>query len=48
MEKLAIELSEPYANGDYLPVLIDYYSRFPEVEIIRPITSSTIINNNAI
>jgi hypothetical protein len=42
---LAIDLSGPYANGDYLLVLMDYYSRFPEVEIIRSITSSTIINN---
>ena len=44
--KLAIDLSGPYANGDYLLVLIDYYSRFPEVEIIRSITSSTIINKH--
>jgi hypothetical protein len=48
LKKLAIDLSGPYANGDYLLVLIDYYSRFPEVEIIRSITSSTIINNNVI
>ena len=38
--KLAIDLSGPYANfGDYLLVLIAYYSRFPEVEIIRSIKS---------
>ena len=42
--KIAIDLSEPYANGNYLLVLIDYYSRFPEVEIIRSSKSSTIIN----
>jgi hypothetical protein len=43
-KKLAIDLSGPYANGDYLLLLINYYSRFPEMEIIRSITSSTIIN----
>jgi hypothetical protein len=32
-KKLAIDLSGPYPNGYYLLVLIDYYSRFPEVEI---------------
>jgi hypothetical protein len=29
---------------EYLLVVIDYYSRFPEVEIVRSITSATIIN----
>jgi hypothetical protein len=42
-KKIAIDLSGPYANGDYLLVLIDYYSRFPEVEIIRSITSSVVV-----
>ena len=43
-KKCAIDLSGPYANNEYLLVLIDYFSRFPEVEIIRSITSATIIN----
>lgn len=33
-----------YASGDYLLVLIDYYSRFSEVEVVRSITSANIIN----
>ena len=30
-KKLAIDLSGPYANGNYLLVPIDYYSCFPEL-----------------
>ena len=33
-KKSAIDLCGPYANEDYLLVVIDYYSCFPEVEII--------------
>lgn len=43
---LAIDLLGPVPNtGDeYLVVLIDYYSRFVELEFIKPISSSAIIS----
>jgi hypothetical protein len=37
-------LTGPFTNNEYLLVVIDYYSRFPVVEIVRSITSATIIN----
>ena len=43
-KKLGIDLTGPFTNNEYLLVVIDYYSRFPEVEIVRSITSATIIN----
>ena len=43
-KKLGIDLTGPFTNNEYFLVVIDYYSRFPEVEIVRSITSATIIN----
>ncbi|MCP3666180.1 MAG: hypothetical protein GY696_27380, partial [Gammaproteobacteria bacterium] len=30
-EQLAIDISGPYFNDNYIVVLIDYYSKFPEI-----------------
>ena len=43
-KKLGIDLTGPFTNNEYLLVVNDYYTRFPEVEIVRSITSATIIN----
>lgn len=42
-ERLGMDLLGPYPGGEYLFVVIDYYSRYPEVEIIKSTTSSVII-----
>jgi hypothetical protein len=41
-KKLGIDLTGPFTNNEYLLAMIDYYSRFPEVEIVCSITSATI------
>jgi len=41
---LATDLLGPLPNGEYILVLIDYYSRYMEYKITRSITSKTIIN----
>ncbi|MES9882797.1 MAG: RNase H-like domain-containing protein [Sedimenticola sp.] len=43
-EKLAMDLTGPYGNNEQLLVIVDYYSRFPVVEIMTSTTSASIIN----
>ncbi|MCG7879290.1 MAG: RNase H-like domain-containing protein, partial [Candidatus Thiodiazotropha endolucinida] len=44
-KKVGLDLSGPYgSNNEYVMALIDYYSRFPVVEILRSTTSATIVN----
>ena len=43
-EKIGIDLTGPFKGGYYCLVIMDYYSRYPEVEILKSITSQTIIN----
>ncbi|MCP3661671.1 MAG: transposase family protein [Gammaproteobacteria bacterium] len=38
-----IDITGPFYNGHYLVVLIDYYSRFPEILDTKNITSGNII-----
>ena len=33
----------PFPSGDYLMVIIDEYSRYPEVEILKSTSSKTVI-----
>lgn len=40
---LAIDFSGPFPSGEYLLVIIDEYSRFPEVEIVPSTSAKTII-----
>lgn len=40
---IAMDLLGPLPNGDYLLVIIDYYSRYKEVKITKTITSAQII-----
>ena len=42
-EHLAADLLGPLPSGEYLLVLVDYYSRYYEVDILKNITSETII-----
>ena len=43
-EKIGIDLTGPFKGGYYCLVIMDYYSRYPEVEILKSITSASIIN----
>ena len=44
-KKIGLDLSGPYgSNNEFIFAAIDYYSRFPMVEIIKSTTSTTIIN----
>ncbi|XP_060587991.1 uncharacterized protein K02A2.6-like [Ruditapes philippinarum] len=38
-----MDLTGPFPGGEYILVVIDYYSRYPEVEIMKSITSRCII-----
>ena len=42
-EKIHIDFYGPLPSGDYLLVVIDRYSRFPEVEIVRSTKASVVI-----
>ena len=42
-KELAMDFLEPLPSGDYLMVVIDEYSRFPEVEIVTSISARSII-----
>ncbi|XP_062611303.1 uncharacterized protein K02A2.6-like [Saccostrea cucullata] len=42
-QDLAIDLMGPFPSGEYLLVVIDYFSRFQEVAIMKKITSEKII-----
>ena len=42
-KELAIDIAGDFPTGEYIVVLIDYYSRWPEILITKSITSSTII-----
>ena len=44
-KKIGLDLSGRYgSNNEFIFAVIDYYSRFPMVEIIKSTTSTTIIN----
>ena len=43
-EKIEIDLTGPFTGRHYCLVLMDYYSRYPEVKILQSITSTTVIN----
>ena len=44
-EKIGIDLTGSFrGEGHYCLILMDYYSRYPEVEILQSVTSTTIIN----
>lgn len=40
---IAIDLMGPLPSGDYLFVVVDYYSRYKEIKICRRITSAEIV-----
>ena len=43
-QDLAVDLMGPFPSGDYVFVVVDYYSRWYEIAIIKSITSSKIIS----
>ncbi|XP_060559067.1 uncharacterized protein K02A2.6-like [Ruditapes philippinarum] len=42
-QTVGVDLTGPFPGGEYILVVIDYYSRYPEVEIMKSITSRFII-----
>ena len=42
-EKIGIDITGPFQGGQFCLVLMDYFSRYPEVEVLQSITSTTII-----
>ena len=42
-EKLHLDFKGPLPDGKYLLVVIDRYSRYPEVEIVTSTNSNTVI-----
>ena len=42
-EKVAVDFCGPMPTGEYLLVLMDEYSRFPIVEIIKSVSASTTV-----
>ena len=41
--EVAVDLAGPFPSGEYLLVVIDEYSRFPEVEVISSTSAKTVI-----
>ena len=42
-KKLHVDFYRPLPSGEYLLVVVDRYSRYPEVEIVRSTKASTVI-----
>ncbi len=42
--KLAIDVCGPFPTGEQVVVLTDYYSRWPEVKILKSVTSKSILD----
>ena len=40
---LSMDFSGPFPSGDYLLIVVDDYSRFPEVEIVKSTSASSVI-----
>ena len=43
-QDLAADLLEPFPTGEYLLVVVDYFSRFFEVAITKSVTAGKLIN----
>lgn len=43
-QELGIDFLGPLPSGDYLLVVVDYFSRYKEVEILRKITAAETVN----
>ncbi|KAK3752456.1 hypothetical protein QZH41_007498 [Actinostola sp. cb2023] len=42
-QELSIDFCGPFPNGDYLLVVVDEFSRFPEIEILRSTSAKAVI-----
>ena len=40
---LSMDFAGPFPSGDYLMIVIDDYSRYPEVEIIKSVSEKTVL-----
>ena len=43
LDKLKIDFYDPLPTGQYILVILDCYSRFPEVEVLSSISAKTVI-----
>ncbi|CAB4035987.1 Transposon Tf2-6 poly, partial [Paramuricea clavata] len=41
--ELAIDICGPFPTGEYIVVLTDYYSRWPEAKTLKTVTPATIL-----
>ena len=41
--EVAVDFAGPFPSGDYLMVVVDEYSRYPEVEVISSLSARTVI-----
>ncbi|XP_062621595.1 uncharacterized protein K02A2.6-like [Saccostrea cucullata] len=42
-KKLGMDLCGPFPTGEQVLVIVDYYTRYPEIEIMKSVTSKAII-----
>ncbi|GFS01640.1 transposon Ty3-G Gag-Pol polyprotein [Elysia marginata] len=42
-EEISVEFAEPFPTGEYLLIMMDEYSRFPEVEILYSKSAKAVI-----
>ncbi len=42
-ENVSIDFTGPFPSGEYLLVVVDEYSRYPEVEIVKSTSATTVI-----
>jgi len=45
-DKVSIDFSGPYSNGEYVLVVIDEYSRYPELEVVCSTSGKTAYQNS--
>ena len=44
-QRITTDLLGPMPNGEYVLAIVDYYSRFVEIEILKSITATSVINS---
>lgn len=43
-QSLSVDVCGPFPSGEHVIVLVDYYSRYPDVYVVRSLTSASVIN----
>lgn len=41
--EVSVDFCGPFSSGDYIMVVIDDYSRYPEVEILKSLSANSVI-----